>query len=62
MTVNIQEWNTWRSGVRYALCAASQLSGGGPLMWVMSLNLHANLKPDDDDDDNDDDDNDEKLF
>ena len=37
--------------MRYALGAASQLSGSGPLMWMMSLNLHANLKPDDDDDD-----------
>ena len=31
--------------VRYALCAASQLPGGGPLMWKMLLHLHVNQNP-----------------
>ena len=29
-TVDPQEKNTWRSGVRSAMCAASQLTGKGP--------------------------------
>ena len=29
---------------------------GGPLKWILSLNLHVNQKSDDDDDDDDDDD------
>ena len=29
-TVDPQERSTWRSGVRSAMCAASQLPGGGP--------------------------------
>ena len=31
--------------VRSALCAASQLHGGGPLMWKMLLHLHVNQNP-----------------
>ena len=30
MTVDPQEWSTWRSGVRSAMRAASQLLGRGP--------------------------------
>ena len=29
-TVDLQERSTWRSGVRSAMCAASQLPGRGP--------------------------------
>ena len=31
-TVDTQESNTWRTGVRSAMCAASQLPGRCPLM------------------------------
>ena len=41
---------TWRSGVRSAMHAASQLSGRGPLMWMWPLYLHVNQKSDYDDD------------
>ena len=43
--------DTWRSGVRSAMCAASQLPGRGPLLWIWPLYLHFNKKSDDDDDD-----------
>ena len=57
MTVDPQERNTWRSGVRSAIraasqlpgsdpCAASQLPGRDPLMWMMPLHLHVNQKSD----------------
>ena len=36
----------WRSGVRSAMRAASQLSGRGPLMWMLPLYLHVNKKSD----------------
>ena len=36
-TVDPQERSTWRSGVRSAMHAASQLPGRGPLMWMMPL-------------------------
>ena len=52
-TVDPQERSTWRSGVRYAMPAASQLPGRGPLMWMMPLHLmplHLNQKSDYDDD------------
>ena len=39
--------DTWRSGVRSAMRAASQL-------WIWPLYLHVNQKSDDDDDDDDD--------
>ena len=46
--------DTWRSGVRSAMRAASQLpgrgGGGGPLLWIWPLYLHINQKSDDDDD------------
>ena len=42
--------DTWRSGVRSAMRAASQLPGRGPLLWIWSLYLHVNQKSDDDDD------------
>ena len=28
--INLHDRHTWRSGVRSAICAASQLSGSGP--------------------------------
>ena len=34
--------HTWRSGVRSAMCAASQLPGRGPLMCMLRLYLHVN--------------------
>ena len=37
-TVDPQERNTWRSGVKSAMPAASQLPGRGPLMWMMPKN------------------------
>ena len=40
---------TWRSGVRSAMRAASQLSGRGPLMWMLPLYLHVNQKSNYDD-------------
>ena len=46
--------HTWRSGVRSAMRAASQLPQGDPLMWMLSLYLHVNQKSVDDDDDDDD--------
>ena len=50
----------WRSNVRSAMHAASQLPGGeahirSPLMWTMFLHLHVNLNASDDDDDDDND-------
>ena len=50
-TIDPQERSTWRSGVRSAMCAASQLPGRGPLMWMMPLHLHVNQKSDYDYDD-----------
>ena len=50
-TVDPQERITWRSGVRSAMRAASQLPGKGPLMWMMPLHLHVNQKSDYDYDD-----------
>ena len=54
-TIDPQERSTWRSGVRSAMHAASQLPGRGPLMWMMPLHLnqisdygdYSTLKPDD---------------
>ena len=40
--------DTWRSGVRSALHAASQLPGRDPLLWIWPLSLHVNQKSDDD--------------
>ena len=52
MTVDPQERNPWRSGVRSAIRAASQLPGRGPTeMWVMPTHLHINIKSDYDYDD-----------
>ena len=36
--------HTWRSGVRSAMCAASQLSGRGPTDVMLPLYLHVNQK------------------
>ena len=44
--INPHDRNMWRSGVRSAICAASQLSGRGPLMWMLPLYLHDNKKSD----------------
>ena len=40
-TVDPQETKAWRSGVRSAMCATSQLpeGGGGALMWMMCLHV-----------------------
>ena len=43
-TVDPQERSTWRSGVRSAMRAASQLPGKGPLVRMMPLHLHVNKK------------------
>ena len=44
-TVDPKERSTWRSDVRSTMRSASQLPGG-PLMWMMPLNLHVNQKSD----------------
>ena len=44
--INPHDRRTWRSGVRSAMRAASQLSGRGPLMWMLPLYLHINQKSD----------------
>ena len=48
-TVDPLTRSNWRSGVRSALRAASQLPGRGPMMWMMPLHLHFNQKSDYDD-------------
>ena len=52
-TITPHDRHTWRSGVRSAICAASQLSGRGPTDVDAALYLHINQKSDDDDDDDD---------
>ena len=49
--INPHDRHTWRSGVRSAMRAASQLSGRGPLVWMLPLYLQVNQKSDYDDDD-----------
>ena len=49
MTMDLQERNAWTSGLRSAISAMSQLSGGGPMIWMMYLQLHVDKKTDDDD-------------
>ena len=44
--INPHDRRTWRSGVRSAMRAASQLSGRGPTMWMLPLYLHVNQKSD----------------
>ena len=44
--IDTQERSTWRSGVRSAMLAPSQLPIRGPLMWMMPLHLHVNQKSD----------------
>ena len=44
--INPHDRNMWRSGVRSAMRAASQLSGRGPLIWMLPLYLHVNQKSD----------------
>ncbi|RUS70873.1 hypothetical protein EGW08_021362 [Elysia chlorotica] len=39
-TTDPHDRNTWRSGVRSAMRAASQLPGRGPLMWMLPQYLH----------------------
>ena len=51
LAINPHDRNMWRSGVRSAMRAASQLSGRGPLMWMLPLYLHVNQKSDYDYDD-----------
>ena len=45
-TVDPQERSTWRSGVRSAMRAASQLPGKGPTDVDDALHLHINQKSD----------------
>ena len=49
LAINPHDRHTWRSGVRSAIHAASQLSGRGPLMWMLPLYLHVYQKSDYDD-------------
>ena len=51
--INPHDRNMWRTGVRSAMRAASQLSGrgeggggGGELVWMLPLYLHVNQKSD----------------
>ena len=44
--IDTQERSSWRSGVRSAMRAASQLPGRGQLMWMMPLHLQVNQKSD----------------
>ena len=46
--IDLHDRDTWRSGVRSAMCAASQLPGRGPLLWIWPLYLNVNKKSDDD--------------
>ena len=48
--INPHDRHTWRSGVRSAMRAASQLSGRGPTGVDVALYLHVNQKSDYDDD------------
>ena len=45
-TINPHDRHTWRSGVRSAMRAASQLSGRGPTGVAVNLYLHVNKKSD----------------
>ena len=47
--IDPRDRDTWRSGVRSAMHAASQLPGR-ELLWILPLYLHVNKKSDDDDD------------
>ena len=44
--INPHDRHTWRSGVRSAMRAASQLSGRGPTGVDVALYLHVNQKSD----------------
>ena len=48
--INPHDRHTWRSGVRSAMHAASQLSGRGPTDVDVASLLHVNQKSDYDDD------------
>ena len=50
LAINPHDRHTWRSDVRPAMHAASQLPGRGTMMWMLPLYLHVNQKSDDDDD------------
>ena len=52
LAINPHDRHTWRSRVRSAKGAASQLLGDGPLMWIFPLYLHVkkNSAAADDDD------------
>ena len=51
LAINLHHRDTWRSGVRSAMHAASQLPGRGLTDVDIALYLHVNKKFDDDDDD-----------
>ena len=44
--INPHDRHTWKSGVRSAMRAASQLSGRGPMVSMLPLYLHVNQKSD----------------
>ena len=50
LAIDPHDTYTWRSGVRSAMHAASQLCylEEGPLMWMLPLYRHVNKKSDDD--------------
>ena len=50
LAINLPDRHTWRSGLRSAMPAASQLPGRGPLIWMLPLYLLINKKSGDDDD------------
>ena len=60
--INPHDRYTWRSGVRSAMRAASQLPGRGPTDMDFALYLHINQNSGDDDDVDDDDDDDMYMF
>ena len=42
--INPNDRDTWRSGVRSAMSAATSCLEGGPLLWIWPLYLHVNKK------------------
>ena len=56
LAIDFHDRDTWGSGVRYAMRAASQLPGRGAADVDVALYLYVNQKSDDDNDNDDDDD------
>ena len=44
MTLTTETPGEWRSSVRSAIHAASQLPGRGPMLWMLPLYLQVNKK------------------